>query len=97
MRGNSYVAKDVIGVYPLFSDGTCRFLVFDFDNHEKNAEKRDFANTDDTWIEEVEAMRDICTLNGIEPLVERSRSGKGAHIWIFFDKPISRQWFVNLA
>ena len=40
-------------------------------------------------IEEVEAMRDICTLNGIETLVERSRSGKGAHIWIFFDKPIS--------
>lgn len=71
------------------TNGTCRFLVFDFDNHEKNAEKRDFVNTDDTWIEEVEAMRDICTLNGIEPLVERSRSGKGAHIWIFFDKPIS--------
>lgn len=89
LRGNSYAAKDVIGVYPLFSDGTCRFLVFDFDNHEKNAEKKDFANIDDTWIEEVEAMRDICTLNGIEPLVERSRSGKGAHIWIFFDKPIS--------
>ena len=64
LRGNSYAAKDVIGVYPLFSDGTCRFLVFDFDNHEKNAEKKDFANTDDTWIEEVEAMRDICTLNG---------------------------------
>ena len=38
----------------------------DFDNHEKNAEKKDFANTDDTWIEEVEAMRDICTLNGID-------------------------------
>ncbi|MEI3340753.1 MAG: DEAD/DEAH box helicase family protein [Eubacterium sp.] len=33
-------------------------------------------------------MRTICTLNGIDPLVERSRSGKGAHIWIFFDKPI---------
>lgn len=29
LRGNSYAAKDVIGVYPLFSDGTCRFLVFD--------------------------------------------------------------------
>ncbi len=40
LRGNSYAAKDVIGVYPLFSDGTCRFLVFDFDNHEKNAEKK---------------------------------------------------------
>ena len=34
-------------------------------------------------------MREICVLNGIEPLVERSRSGKGAHIWIFFDKPIA--------
>ena len=33
-------------------------------------------------------MREICVLNGIEPLVERSRSGRGAHVWIFFDKPI---------
>ena len=36
--------SDVIGVYPLLPDGTCRFLVFDFDNHEKDAEKTDFAN-----------------------------------------------------
>ena len=89
LRGNSYNASDVIGVYPLFPDGTCRFLVFDFDNHEKGAEKKDFANEDDVWIEEVEAMRKICVLNGIDPLVERSRSGRGAHIWIFFDSPIS--------
>lgn len=89
LRGNSYNASDVIGVYPLFTDGTCRFLVFDFDNHEKGAEKNDFANVDDAWIEEVEAMRKICLLNGIDPLVERSRSGRGAHIWIFFDSPIS--------
>ena len=52
-------------------------------------EKRDFANSDDSWIEEVEAMRTICVLNGLDPLVERSRSGRGAHIWLFFDKPIS--------
>lgn len=89
LRGRSYNASDVIGVYPLLPNGTCRFLVFDFDNHEKGAEKRDFANLDDAWIEEVEAMRTICTLNGINPLVERARSGRGAHIWIFFDKPIS--------
>ena len=88
LRGWSYNASDVIGVYPLLTDGTCRFLVYDFDNHEKGAEKKDFANGDDTWIEEVEAMRKICVLNGIDPLVERSRSGRGAHIWIFFDKPI---------
>ena len=89
LRGNSYNASDVIGVYPLLKNGTCRFLVFDFDNHEKDAMENDFANVDDTWIEEVEAMRNICVLNGIDPLVERSRSGRGAHIWIFFDKPIS--------
>lgn len=89
LRGNAHNASDVIGIYPLFDNGTCRFMVFDFDNHEKYAEKKDFANTDDTWMEEVEVIRDICVLNGIEPLVERSKSGRGAHVWIFFDKPIS--------
>lgn len=54
--------------------------MYDFDNHEKGAEKQDFANVDDTWMEEVEAMRAICTLNGIDPLVERSGSGRG-HIY----------------
>ena len=88
LQGNAYNASDVIGVYPLLSNGTCRFMVFDFDNHDKDAEEKDFANSDNTWVEEVESMREICVLNGIEPLVERSRSGRGAHVWIFFDKPI---------
>lgn len=83
LKGN-----EVIGVYPLHKDNTCRFLVFDFDNHDKDA-GNDFANIDESWKEEVDAMREICQLNGIDPLIERSRSGKGAHIWIFFDKPIS--------
>lgn len=88
LQGRSYNGSDVIGVYPLLKSGTCRFLVFDFNNHEKGAEKKDFANTNETWMEEIEAMRTICGLNGIDPLVERSRSGRGAHLWIFFDKPI---------
>jgi hypothetical protein len=77
-----------MGVYPLFPDGTCRFLVFDFDCHTKEASTRDFANLDDAWIEEVNAMRQICAVNQIPALVERSRSGKGAHLWIFFDHPM---------
>lgn len=89
LQGNAYNASDVIGVYPLLSNGTCRFMVFDFDNHDKGADEKDFANSDDTWVEEVESMREICVLNGIEPLVERSRSGRGAYVWIFFDKPIA--------
>ena len=88
LEGKAYNGSDVIGIYPLLKNGTCRFLVFDFDNHEKGMEKNDFANTDETWMEEVDAMRRICILNGIDPLVERSRSGRGAHVWIFFDKPI---------
>lgn len=79
---------DVIGVYPLLPNGTCRFIVFDFDNHEKGAEATDFANTDNEWHKEVDALRKMCEINGIKPLVERSRSGKGAHVWIFFKKAI---------
>ncbi len=79
---------DVIGIYPLLPDGTCRFIVFDFDNHEKDAEKNDFANNDNAWHEEVDALRIMCEKNGIKPLVERSRSGRGAHVWIFFSKKI---------
>ncbi|MBD5549270.1 MAG: DEAD/DEAH box helicase family protein [Lachnospiraceae bacterium] len=88
LRGNSEDATDVIGVFPLLTDDTCRFIVFDFDNHEKGAEKNDFANADDLWKDEVDSLRRICDINGIDALVERSRSGRGAHLWIFFQKPI---------
>ena len=91
LKGNSEDATDVIGVFPLFTDDTCRFIVFDFDNHEKDAEKNDFANTDDLWKEEVDSLRRICDINGIDALVERSRSGRGAHLWIFFQKPIEAE------
>ena len=86
--GNKEDGSDVIGVYPLLPDGKCRFIVFDFDNHEKGAEATDFANIDDEWHKEVDALRKICIINGIKPLVERSRSGRGAHVWIFFKKAI---------
>ena len=81
-------ASDVIGIYPLFPEGTCRFLVFDFDNHEKGSDEHDYGNLDDAWIEEVNALREICNKLLIPTLVERSRSGRGAHIWIFFDSPV---------
>ena len=74
--------SDVIGIYPLQKDNMCRFLVFDFDNHEND----DLENKD--WIKEVNTIRNICKENGIKLLVERSRSGKGAHVWVFFKKPI---------
>jgi len=89
LNGYREDGTDVIGVYPLHSDGTCRFLVFDFDNHEKGSGENDFANNDNEWHDEVEALRLICKVNGIDALVERSRSGRGAHLWILFSKPIA--------
>ena len=89
--------SDVLGVYPLLADGTCRFIVFDFDNHEKGAEQTDFANVDEEWHDEVDALRMMCEINGITPLVERSRSGRGAHVWIVFKKPVSASLARNFG
>ena len=54
LLGTKEDGSDVIGVYPLLPNGTCRFIVFDFDNHEKGAEVTDFANTDNEWHKEVD-------------------------------------------
>jgi len=89
LKGDALDGSDVIGIYPCFPDETCRFIVFDFDNHTPGSEQNDFANNDDVWKDEVDTLRKICILNGIDPLVERSRSGRGAHIWIFFKEPIA--------
>ncbi|MBR4610761.1 MAG: DEAD/DEAH box helicase family protein [Erysipelotrichaceae bacterium] len=97
LKGENEDGSDVIGTYPLLPDGTCRFIVFDFDNHEKGSEREDFANRDNEFKDEVNALRKICENNGITPLVERSRSGKGAHLWIFFDKPISAKLARNFG
>lgn len=88
LKGDREDCSDVIGLYPMFPDETCNFLIFDFDNHDEKTNRDDFANTDDEWIDEVNAMRAICKNNDINALVERSRSGKGAHMWLFFEEPV---------
>ena len=82
LQGNREDCGDVVGLYPLFPDGTCWFLVFDFDNHDEEAEPSK------GWEQEVNALRQMCTILGVDTLVERSRSGRGAHVWIFFSDPI---------
>ena len=44
LRGMREDSSDVIGIYPLFPDGICRLLVFDFDNHDSGAEEQDYAS-----------------------------------------------------
>lgn len=67
--------KEVVGIYPLLSDETCLFLAMDFDEED--------------WRKDVAALRQVCENHAISIAVERSRSGNGAHIWFFFDEPIS--------
>ncbi len=70
-----------IGIYPLREDQTCRFLVFDFDGHDE-------AISDQQIRSEAESIRTVCTQLGIDCLVERSYSGRGAHVWILFSQPV---------
>lgn len=81
LKGVREDCSDVIGIYPVLADETCYFLVFDFDNHE-------MAEDDNTIREEVKLVRQICIDNGVSHLVERSRSGSGYHLWLFFEEPI---------
>jgi len=64
----------VVGLYPLRLDNTCYFLAADFDK--------------DTWREDVSGFVASCKEHSISVAVERSRSGKGGHAWIFFSEPI---------
>lgn len=64
----------VVGLYPLLSDNTCYFLAVDFDK--------------DTWMEDVSRFIETCKDYNIPVANERSRSGKGAHAWIFFSESI---------
>jgi superfamily II DNA or RNA helicase len=65
----------VAGVYPLLPDETCWFLVADFDG--------------ETWAVDALAYMQICRATGVPAALERSRSGEGGHVWIFFSQPVS--------
>lgn len=65
--------EDTIGVYPLLPDERCWFLATDFDK--KN------------WREDTAAFIRTCRAENVPAYVERSRSGNGAHVWMFFSAP----------
>jgi hypothetical protein len=62
------------GVYPMLPDETCWFLAADFDKT--------------SWMRDVAAFRGTARAYGVFVAVERSRSGNGAHAWIFFAEPV---------
>lgn len=75
LRGGDGRSSDfVAGVYPLLQDETCWFLAADFDK--------------ESWVDDARALLDTCRANGIAAALERSRSGNGGHVWIFFSEPV---------
>ena len=66
--------KQTIGVYPLLPDETCWFLAVDFDKK--------------SWMADAAAFASTCRRFQVPVTVERSRSGNGAHIWIFFNHAV---------
>lgn len=69
--------EKTVGIYPLLQDETCFFLAFDFDKQ--------------NWQQDVLAFVSVCKNEKIPVHIERSRSGNGAHVWIFFSEKISAE------
>lgn len=66
--------QKTLGIYPLLKDETCWLLAVDFDDAE--------------WSDDALAFLETCDAQGVPAYLERSRSGTGGHVWIFFDNPV---------
>ena len=67
--------EHTVGVYPLLEDDTCYFLAVDFDEAD--------------WRDDARAFMQSCQELGVPAALEISRSGKGAHAWVFFANRVS--------
>ena len=75
LSGQDELGRDfVMGVYPMLPDETTFFLAVDFDKK--------------TWMEDVRAVLETCVRLSLPAALERSRSGNGGHLWIFFDEAL---------
>lgn len=79
LAGKDAWGRDVIGLYPIRKDNTCSFLCTDFDD--KSCEHG--------YKNDVLAFVNVCKTWNVPCYIERSRSGNGVHVWIFFETPVT--------
>lgn len=78
LEGKDENCCDVVGLYAIIPDNNCTFLCTDFDDKSCKYGYKD----------DVLAFVGVCKEWNIPYAIERSRSGNGAHVWIFFEEPI---------
>ena len=78
LEGKDENCCDVVGLYAIMPDNNCTFLCTDFDDKSCKYGYKD----------DVLAFVGVCKEWNIPYAIERSRSGNGAHVWIFFEEPI---------
>lgn len=78
LEGKDPDGQDVIGAYAILADNNCNFLCADFDD--KSCEHG--------YEKDVLAYVGVCKDWDIPCSIERSRSGNGAHVWIFFEQSL---------
>ena len=78
LEGKDENCCDVVGLYAIMPDNNCSFLCTDFDDK----------NCKHGYKDDVLAFVGVCRDWQIPYAIERSRSGNGAHVWIFFEEPL---------
>lgn len=69
-----FEGKSTVGIYPLLPDNTSFFIAADFD--------------EENWQDAIKRLYDTCHKYELPVVIERSRSGNGGHLWLFFEENI---------
>ncbi len=111
LAGRDSVCRDVIGLYPLMEGDLCQFLALDFDAHAPKAQTsitsthangaiatyEHYKTVPFQWKFDILAVKKVCNEYSIPSYMEISRSGNGAHLWIFFSEKVPAKQARNLG